>query len=200
MYSVLIMVYSRKGASVYEALVKDKEDVRGAIAYALYKRQKIAYLDQFEAEFGRRPNEAEFAEFRRVCTLDQSIDAYSGRAGTVLDGFLKYAAQKEARETQRALMAAQAAAFASMSAEVRASAESQTASTREGTRQIVTLLERRQSFGAWLASLGSNLIINLVSIVLIGLAAVGLGAIDNLSASIAATLSRPAGERDDAGH
>ena len=32
---------------IYKALVKDSNDVHGAVAYVLYKNEKIAYIEDF---------------------------------------------------------------------------------------------------------------------------------------------------------
>lgn len=41
---------------IYRELVKDEADVIGVIAYSVYKRQKIEYIESIRAEHARSPD------------------------------------------------------------------------------------------------------------------------------------------------
>ncbi len=73
---------------VYKELVKGSDDVRGALAYVLYKNSKIAYIDSFLSSNSRQPNAAELAEFHRMTSLSETLEGYRERADVLLETFL----------------------------------------------------------------------------------------------------------------
>lgn len=73
---------------IYKALVKGPDDVSGALAYGLYKTDKIAYIESFAKEKGHQPDASELAEFHRMTNLPGALDAYRERADALLETFL----------------------------------------------------------------------------------------------------------------
>jgi len=73
---------------IYKKLVQSPDDVVGALAYALYKEEKIAYLTAFREEKGVDPTDAELAELHRLTNVQQRIDSYRGQAERLLQAFL----------------------------------------------------------------------------------------------------------------
>ncbi|SLM31655.1 hypothetical protein MTBBW1_410010 [Desulfamplus magnetovallimortis] len=51
---------------IYSELVEGKNDVIGALAYSLYKQQKIECITDFEKKYERRPTEEELAPFKEI--------------------------------------------------------------------------------------------------------------------------------------
>lgn len=73
---------------IYKKLVQGPNDVVGALAYALYKEEKIAYISSFKEEHNRDPNEQELQAFHRVSNGQPRIEAYKIQAEGLLQKFL----------------------------------------------------------------------------------------------------------------
>ena len=73
---------------VYKELVDGSDDVRGALAYVLYKNAKIAYIENFAKANGKQPSEAELTEFHRMTSLSETLEGYRERADVLLEAFL----------------------------------------------------------------------------------------------------------------
>lgn len=73
---------------IYKELVKSKNDVSGALAYVLYKNDKIAYIESFAKDHDRQPSQEDLVEFTRMTNLPGALDAYRDRAELLLEDFL----------------------------------------------------------------------------------------------------------------
>lgn len=73
---------------IYKKLVQSPNDVVGALAYGLYKEEKIAYLTQFKVEHGAEPTDQDLLAFHRMTNVPQRIDAYKLQAEGLLQEFL----------------------------------------------------------------------------------------------------------------
>lgn len=74
---------------IYGRLVKDENDLVGAIAYVLYKQHKIEFINKVENESGASPTDQQWAEFHRSTCLDSSILNYQSRADNLVNEFLR---------------------------------------------------------------------------------------------------------------
>lgn len=74
---------------IYERLVTDENDLVGAIAYILYKQQKIEFISEIEEASGIDPTVEQWAEFHRLTCLDSSIINYQKRAEDLVNQFLR---------------------------------------------------------------------------------------------------------------
>lgn len=68
----------------YRTLVKDEGDMVGHVAYALYKRDKLSFVEAIRAEKGREPTEEEVWAFIVSSNLGLRIDAYRSEAEQAL--------------------------------------------------------------------------------------------------------------------
>lgn len=74
---------------VFKELVKDRDDVTGALAYVLYKQDKVAYIEQLVKERdGQQPTSDDLASFRRHTSLTPVLSGYRDRADVLLEEFL----------------------------------------------------------------------------------------------------------------
>ncbi|MBM2883143.1 hypothetical protein JFK97_01955 [Chromobacterium phragmitis] len=70
----------------------NSSDFVGMVAYALYKKQKIEWIERFASEHeGRTPTQEDLQHFHRVSTMPSQIQAYREQAVNLLDEFLDYA-------------------------------------------------------------------------------------------------------------
>lgn len=96
---------------IYKKLVQGPNDVVGALAYALYKQEKIAYVTDWTEANGRAPIDSELIEFHRMTNMPQRIAAYKQEANTLLQEFLDDALfivlQERNKEMQEGFLAQQ---------------------------------------------------------------------------------------------
>lgn len=72
---------------IFSRLVKDKDDIQGHIAYAIYKFEKVSHIEEFKKEHKREPNAEEKEEFRASCCNPARLEEYQKRAEMILDAF-----------------------------------------------------------------------------------------------------------------
>lgn len=72
---------------IYSQLVENEFDILGHIAYAIYKKQKIAHIEEFKADNGREPSDQELIPFNKFTTSEASIDGYRIKAERILQTF-----------------------------------------------------------------------------------------------------------------
>jgi hypothetical protein len=90
---------------IFKDIVEDDDDFVGMVAYTLYKRQKIEWIEKFQADHGRRPTDDEIENgFARFSVMPSQLQSYREQAVQILDMFLDqalYAKVEEARESIR---------------------------------------------------------------------------------------------------
>ena len=72
---------------IFSKLVKDKNDIQGHIAYAIYKFEKVSHIEDFKKKNKREPNSSEKEEFRSMCCNTARLEEYNKRAEMILDAF-----------------------------------------------------------------------------------------------------------------
>lgn len=80
-------VMARKYNYIFSKLVKDKRDIVGHVAYAVYKFDKVAHIKKFKNEKGHEPTEAELKSFHESCCNEARIDEYKSRAEGIINDF-----------------------------------------------------------------------------------------------------------------
>lgn len=71
----------------YSLFVQKENDLVGHIAYALYKREKLQFIENILKEKGRSPNEDEFAAFFTLTSFATRIDALRTQSEQMLEAF-----------------------------------------------------------------------------------------------------------------
>ena len=69
---------------MYSNIVKTDEDIIGLVAYALYKKQKIAFYNKVRKETGEEPTEADINAFILNSSTESQIDSFREQAGRIL--------------------------------------------------------------------------------------------------------------------
>jgi hypothetical protein len=132
---------------VYKELVTGPNDAVGAIAYALYKQDKIAFIEATIATHGQQPTDAELKVFHTQTCVPAKIDAYRTQAEQLGQAFLN------AGLKQRVL---------AMEEEVRESVINQNVST------VLAEIKAKKTFVAWLGDMAASLGVNIATILVIG--------------------------------
>lgn len=90
---------------IFTKLVQDDPDFVGMVAYALYKKQKIEWIQQFSSQNGgREPNEHELEPFHNMSNMQSMIDSYRNQAVDLLDEFLDFALADKVEQIRQALI------------------------------------------------------------------------------------------------
>lgn len=63
---------SRKYNPIYQLLVQGDDDLIGQVAYALYKKEKHTWVEQFLKEQGIEPTDDQVADFHRIVCSEES--------------------------------------------------------------------------------------------------------------------------------
>ena len=91
---------ARKYNYIFKQLVRDKNDICGHIAYAIYKFDKVSYLDTFKKENNREPSEEEMNAFHNSCCTPARIEEYKHHAQTILGMFSNEVLQAVANQIE----------------------------------------------------------------------------------------------------
>lgn len=74
---------------IYSKLVSGDDDFVGQIAYSIYKKEKVKFIEDFKAENpDKEPQEADFVHFHRFSSTDSAIQSYRLKAELILQEFL----------------------------------------------------------------------------------------------------------------
>lgn len=66
---------------IYSKLVRDEDDFVGHIAYALYKAEKVAYIEKFKSEHGgQEPTEEDLKPFNDMTSTELRLSMYEQHA------------------------------------------------------------------------------------------------------------------------
>lgn len=75
---------SRQYNSIFSKIVIDETDIIGHIAYSLYKRHKVAYIEKFKSENGCEPTEEQLKPFHVSTCMDDNIERFRKQASDIL--------------------------------------------------------------------------------------------------------------------
>jgi len=146
--------------TIYETLTADPNDLVGALAYIIYKKQKVEFCKNHP---GGAPGRAELDNFHRIASLQTSIDSYRAQAEALAQAFLTVAlddlADRTENETRQDVLSKQIT----------------TVNTGLQT-QLNTInanLDAKRTLVGWGRDVGGNLVVNLLTIVIIGAIVVG---------------------------
>lgn len=92
-----------KYSVIYEKLVANADDLVGLIAYGIYKRHKIEFIDKIKSEERREPSEEECKTFLMSVTETQ-LDFYRSQAETILSETVANIAAETIREKEEDLL------------------------------------------------------------------------------------------------
>lgn len=74
---------------IYQDIVQSEGDMVGHIAYSLYKREKISFIEEFKKKHdGRGPSDEELEKYHESCCVPQRIESYRKDATALLQNFI----------------------------------------------------------------------------------------------------------------
>ncbi|MFK5666341.1 hypothetical protein ACI2OW_10630 [Pseudomonas shirazica] len=86
---------------IYSVLVENEQDTLGIIAYSLYKRQKIEFIQAFKIKHDREPKDEDLAPFHDVSNSPSQIESYRNQASQLAQGFLDASIAAQAVELEQ---------------------------------------------------------------------------------------------------
>lgn len=146
--------------TVFQRLTADPNDAAGAFAYIAYKRQKLEFCKAFG---DREPTREELAGFHTVAFLDTSIQAYRSQGQAIAESFFKASLDELAAN-------AMAATFQHT---LYRKIESGNVALGERLAAIAASLGEKRTLLGWLRDVSGNLMVNVVSIFVIGAVLLG---------------------------
>jgi hypothetical protein len=146
--------------SVFQRLTADPNDAAGAFAYIAYKRQKVEFCKAFG---DRAPTREELVGFHTVACLHTSIEAYRSQGEAIAESFFKASLDELAAN-------AMAATFQHT---LYRKIESGNVSLAEKLAAIGASLGEKRTLLAWFRDVSGNLMVNMVSIFVIGAVLLG---------------------------
>jgi len=175
---------------ISKRLIEDPDDVVGALAYALYKRHKIAYIKAYTEEHsGVEPDEAALKSFHISTDTDTFEAGIRAQAEVMLDKFLEQVLAGQFDEMEKAL---KESAFVSTSKAVESSLRQNIDSSRDlinsEISKVIAVLSERKGVVGWGRDLASNFLVNMLTIIVIGVIAVGVAKMDAISAYVKQTI------------
>lgn len=153
---------SRPHNHVYERLVSSPDDAVGAFAYVLYKQHKVAFIRNILEQYARPPTDEEMAVFCQQSGLESQLEGYKARAQALAENFLANGLMEH---------------VARISLELRES---------EFSRRFDVIerkLDGRRGFWGWCAQVSANLLVNVVTIIVVGAAVIGYRSLNSLNSS-----------------
>ena len=91
---------SRKYSFIFSSLVENESDIVGHIAYALYKSDKVKYIQSFKDNNSTDPTEEDLCAFHSVSSQEDSIKKYRIVASLILKDFLDETLDESIREIE----------------------------------------------------------------------------------------------------
>lgn len=84
---------------MYSKLVRYDGDMVGRIAYSLYKREKIAFIEQYKKSHdGREPSTRDFDNFHESCHNSERLQSYHREALSMLQNFVGETFEETSRQ------------------------------------------------------------------------------------------------------
>ncbi|MEZ8657735.1 hypothetical protein AB6D68_01335 [Vibrio cyclitrophicus] len=86
---------------IYNKLVKKPEDVFGIVAYSVYKRQKIDFINQATSEDGKEhPTKEELATFTEISNSEPQLAFYEEAAASLLQNYTDITESESLKEIE----------------------------------------------------------------------------------------------------
>lgn len=137
---------------IYNELVKDNSDAVGMFAYALYKQQKIAFVENIEKEKRRKPTDEELTSFHTMSRLPPTIKGYREQGEALVSAFLTESLTQKIEQIQNNV---------------------EDSVIGEHLKNIKEQINSKRTVRGWIADVASNLTVNVLTIILIGMLLMG---------------------------
>ena len=143
---------------VFQELTKNDQgqfNLESIVAYTIYKKHKIDFINQIKTLHNRDPEEQEWQIFHTQCELDSSLQGYRNQATIVVSDLLNVALGTEISSLEdQALL------------DSKVKAELALVNTKLAT--IDGYINEKQGASWWFSEVGKNFLVNILTIFSIG--------------------------------
>lgn len=89
---------------IYEKLVKSDDDLIGLIAYGIYKKHKIEYIEDIKKKYDREPTQEECDSFFISSTTTSQLDKYTNDAESLLSDVVANTQTEEIKKYEKDML------------------------------------------------------------------------------------------------
>lgn len=89
---------------IYSKLVRDDDDIIGMVAYGIYKKHKIEFIESIKSAHDREPNADEWHAFAISTNTESQRDKYVAQAETMLATFVMNSAGEQIKNSERKML------------------------------------------------------------------------------------------------
>lgn len=149
---------------IYETLIGEGGAVVGALAYSIYKTQKVEWTKRYILDHSCAPDEAALKSYRTSSLLPSAIEGYIVRGQMLAQEFLNEGLKKRVED---------------IGVETRQSALALTMQEK-----IDEKFSERKSMMGWFKDAGTSIMTNIVALFIAGALILGIKGLDSLSAVV----------------
>jgi hypothetical protein len=177
---------------IYKKLINGDDDVVGAIAYFLYKRQKVAFIEAYKAEHGSQgPDDAALKGFHLSTDNENARDGFRIQAETILTNFLNQVLSDQLKQaTEGIKKSLYVQVMRDVEEKIRREIDLAKDAVNGEVRQISATLSERKGIFGWGRDILSNVLVNVITVIIIGAAVIGFGAFDTFNAFLKQAIER----------
>lgn len=89
---------------IFSKLVHDDSDIIGMVAYGIYKKHKIEFIESIKKTHGREPNSDEWHAFAISTNTDSQRGKYISQAETILATFVMDTAGEQIKDAEHQML------------------------------------------------------------------------------------------------
>ena len=89
---------------IYSKLVRDDDDIIGMVAYGIYKKHKIEFIESVKQAHNREPNDEEWHAFAISTNTDSQLNKYVSQAENMLATFVMDSAGEQIKDSERKML------------------------------------------------------------------------------------------------
>ena len=143
---------------VFQKLTENDQgqfNLESIVAYTIYKKHKIDFIDDIKIKKSREPNKVEWETFHTTCESDASLATFRSHASTIVAQLLDLALSEEISNLED---------LALLDSKVKA--ELAVVNTKLTT--IDSYINEKQGVSWWFSEVGKNFFVNILTIFSIG--------------------------------
>lgn len=164
---------------VYSSLVRNSDDFVGALAYSIYKQTKVEWITAFKNTHAEiEPTASDLAIFHSAQMLPIQLQGYRDRAQALAGQFLAVALEDKLDELAQETMNS---ALAEKFELTHQGTVTEIVSLRSAMDSLRSEVIATKGLRGWTADIGAALLVNIITIIIVGLIALGASKSDSVN-------------------
>ncbi len=143
---------------VFQELTKNDNgqfNLQSIVAYTIYKKHKIDFIDDIKTKKGREPSKVEWETFHTTCESEASLAMYRSNADTIVLQLLELALTEEISNLED---------LALLDSKVK----SELAVVNTRLNALDNYIAEKKGASWWFSEVGKNFLVNVLTVFLIG--------------------------------